>query len=379
MAENKRDYYEVLGLGKGASEDEIKKAYRRLAKKYHPDLNPGDKQAEANFKEVNEAYEVLSDSQKRARYDQYGHAGVDPNFGAGGYQGYGFDGMDFDFGDLFSSFFGGSGRRQNPNAPRRGSDISASIVISFEEAARGCKKQVDVRVITACDECNGSGAAKGTSPKTCPTCHGSGQERRQQRTPFGVIQTQTICSRCRGRGRIIETPCHACDGTGHVRRPSSIGINIPAGIDDGQIITIRGKGNSGTNGGPAGDLQVSVAVRPHPIFEREGYDVWYELPLTFVQAALGAEVDVPTLDGNIKHVIKEGTQPGDMFRLKGKGIPFVNGRGHGDQILKVTIEVPQKLNATQKKLLKELEEACGEGNYPKRRTFFQKVKDAFNS
>lgn len=379
MAENKRDYYEVLGIQKGASDDEIKKAYRQMAKKYHPDLNPGDKEAEARFKEVNEAYEVLSDQQKRARYDQYGQAGVDPNFGAGGYQGYGFDNIDIDLGDIFSSFFGGGGRRQNPNAPRRGSDISASVIISFEEAARGCKKQVDVHVISVCDDCGGSGAAKGTSPKTCPTCGGSGQERRQQRTPFGVVQTQTVCSRCRGRGTIIDTPCRTCEGTGHVRKPSVIGINIPAGIDDGQIISIRGKGNAGSNGGPAGDLQISVSVRPHPLFERDEYNVWYELPLTFVQAALGAEVSVPTLDGKISYQIREGTQPGDTFRLKGKGIPFVNGHGRGDQILKVTVEVPQKLSAAQKKILKEFEEASGDNNYPKRKSFFNKIKDAFNS
>lgn len=380
MPENKRDYYEVLGIQKGASDDEIKKAYRQMAKKYHPDLNPGDKEAEARFKEVNEAYEVLSDKQKRARYDQYGQAGVDPNFGAGGYQGYGFDNIDIDLGDIFSSFFGGGGsRRQNPNAPRRGSDISASVIISFEEAAHGCKKQVDVHVISVCDDCRGSGAAKGTFPKTCPTCGGSGQERRQQRTPFGVVQTQTVCSRCRGRGTIIDTPCRTCEGTGHVRKPSVIGINIPAGIDDGQIISIGGKGNAGSNGGPAGDLQISVSVRPHPLFERDGYNVWYELPLTFVQAALGAEVSVPTLDGKISYQIREGTQPGDTFRLKGKGIPFVNGHGRGDQILKVTVEVPQKLSAAQKKILKEFEETSGDNNYPKRKNFFNKIKDAFNS
>ncbi|MDD3693299.1 MAG: molecular chaperone DnaJ [Oscillospiraceae bacterium] len=377
MAENKRDYYEVLGLQKSASEDEIKKAYRKMAKKYHPDLNPGDKQAEARFKEVNEAYEVLSDAQKKARYDQYGHAGVDPNFGAGGYQGYGFDDFDFDLGDIFSSFFGG-GRRQNPNAPRRGSDISSSVVISFEEAAKGCKKQIDISVIAPCGECQGSGAAKGSSPTTCPVCRGSGQERRQQRTPFGVVQTQTVCSRCRGKGKIINNPCNVCGGSGQVRRAQKIGINIPAGIDDGQIISIRGKGNSGANGGPPGDLQVAVSVRPHPIFERDGYDVWYELPLTFAQAALGTEVEVPTLDGKITHTIHEGTQPGEVFRIKGKGIPNVNGRGRGDQIIRVTVEVPQKLNATQKKLLKEFDEASGDNNYPKRRTFFEKVKDAFN-
>ena len=375
---DKRDYYEVLGLQKGASDDEIKKAYRQMAKKYHPDLNPGDKEAEAKFKEVNEAYEVLSDAQKKARYDQYGQAGVDPNFGAGGYGGYGFDNMDIDLGDIFSSFFGGRGR-SNPNAPRRGTDISASVAISFEEAARGCKKQVEVRAVAACDECGGSGAAKGTHPKTCPNCNGTGQERRQQRTPFGVIQTQTACSRCQGRGTIIETPCRTCNGTGHVRKPSTVGINIPAGIDDGQVISIRGKGNAGANGGPAGDLQIAVSVRPHPLFEREGFDVWYELPLKFSQAALGAEVSIPTLDGKVDHAIREGTQPGDTFRLKGKGIPYLNGRGRGDQIVRVTIEVPQKLTAEQKKLLTQFEEACVENNYPNRRSFFDKIRDAFNS
>ena len=379
MADNKRDYYEVLGVAKGASEDEIKKAYRQMAKKYHPDLNPGDKEAEARFKEVNEAYEVLSDSQKKARYDQYGHAGVDPNFGAGGYQGYGFDGMDIDLGDIFSSFFGGGGaRRSNPNAPRRGSDVSASVVISFEEAARGCKKQVDVRLVDTCSDCRGSGAAKGSAPKPCPACNGNGQERRQQRTPFGVIQTQSVCSRCRGKGKIIDKPCSTCSGTGQVRRPSSVGINIPAGIADGQVITIRGKGNAGTNGGPAGDLEIQVAVRPHPVFEREGYDVHCELPLTFAQMALGAEVQVPTLDGNVPYTVREGTQPGETFRLKGKGFPYINGRGRGDEVVRVTVEVPKNLTSEQKKLLHAFEESLGDKNYQKRRSFFDKLRDAFN-
>ena len=379
MADNKRDYYEVLGVAKGASEDEIKKAYRQMAKKYHPDLNPGDKEAEARFKEVNEAYEVLSDSQKKARYDQYGHAGVDPNFGAGGYQGYGFDGMDIDLGDIFSSFFGGGGaRRSNPNAPRRGSDVSASVVISFEEAARGCKKQVDVRLVDTCSDCRGSGAAKGSAPKPCPACNGTGQERRQQRTPFGVIQTQSVCARCRGKGKIIDKPCSTCSGTGQVRRPSSVGINIPAGIADGQVITIRGKGNAGTNGGPAGDLEIQVAVRPHPVFEREGYDVHCELPLTFAQMALGAEVQVPTLDGNVPYTVREGTQPGETFRLKGKGFPYINGRGRGDEVVRVTVEVPKNLTSEQKKLLHAFEESLGDKNYQKRRSFFDKLRDAFN-
>lgn len=378
MADSKRDYYEVLGISKGASDEDIKKAYRQMAKKYHPDLNPGDKDAEAHFKEVNEAYEVLSDAQKKARYDQYGHAGVDPNFGAGGYQGYGFDGMDIDLGDIFSSFFGGGGsRRANPNAPRQGADVSASVVISFEEAAKGCKKQVDIRLVDTCPDCRGSGAAKGSTPQTCPVCNGTGQERRQQRTPFGVIQTQSVCSRCRGKGKIIDKPCPTCTGTGQVRKPTSVGINIPAGIADGQVITIRGKGNAGINGGPAGDLEVQVAVRPHPVFEREGYDILCELPLTFTQMALGAEVQVPTLDGPVPYTIREGTQPDEIFRLKGKGFPYINGRGRGDEVVRVTVEVPKNLTSEQKKLLHAFEESLGEKNYQKRRSFFDKLRDAF--
>ncbi|MCI8553512.1 MAG: molecular chaperone DnaJ [Clostridiales bacterium] len=378
MAESKRDYYEVLGLQKGASEDDIKKAYRQMAKKYHPDLNPGDKEAEAHFKEVNEAYEVLSDSQKKGRYDQYGHAGVDPNFGAGGYQGYGFDNIDIDLGDIFSSFFGGGGRRQNANAPRRGADLTASVVLSFEESAQGCKKQVEVRMVDTCPDCSGSGAAKGTTSKTCPRCNGSGQERRQQRTPFGVVQTQTVCSQCRGKGQIIETPCPKCGGSGQIRRPSTIGINIPAGIDDGQVISIRGKGNAGVNGGPAGDLQVQISVRPHPLFERRGNDIWCELPLTFTQVALGAEVSVPTLEGSMNYSIREGTQPGDTLRIKGKGFPFINGRGRGDEILRVTVEVPRDLSSEQKRILSSFEATTGEHNYQKRKGFFDKLKDMFN-
>ncbi len=376
MAE-KRDYYEALGISKGASDDEIKKAYRQAAKKYHPDLNPGDKEAEARFKEINEAYEVLSDADKKARYDQYGHAGVDPNFGAGGYGGAGFDGMDFDLGDIFSSFFGGGGRRQNPNAPRRGSDVGTNVVISFEESARGCKKQVSVQLVGVCEECGGSGAAKGSTPRSCSRCSGTGQVRSQQRTPFGVVQTQSVCPDCRGKGKTIDTPCRSCSGTGHVRKPATIGINIPAGIDDGQVITIRGKGNAGANGGPAGDLQVQVSVRPHPIFERKGYDILCDLPLTYAQVALGAEVSVPTLDGSVPYSIKEGTQPGDTFRLKGKGFPYINGRGRGDLLVHVTVEVPRNLSADQKKLLKAFEDAMSDNNYQKRKSFFDKIRDAF--
>ena len=308
---DKRDYYEVLGVSKGASDDEIKKAYRKMAKQYHPDLHPGDAEAEAKFKEVGEAYEVLSDAQKKSRYDQFGHAGVDPNFGAGGGWGGGVD-VDFgDIGDIVSSIFGGGfgggfggSRRQNPNAPRPGSDVGASVFISFEEAAKGCQKKVSVQRIVHCGECGGSGAKKGTSPTTCPDCGGTGQVSRAQRTPFGVMQTQSVCPRCQGRGRIIEHPCPTCGGQGRTRQTEQMGINIPAGINDGQVITFQGRGSAGQNGGPAGDLQVQVSVRPHPLFERDGFDIWYELPITYAQAALGAEVEIPTLDGKIPFTIK---------------------------------------------------------------------------
>ncbi len=379
---DKRDFYEVLGLQKGASDDEIKKAYRKLAKQYHPDLNPGNAEAEARFKEVGEAYEVLSDSDKKARYDQFGHAGVDPNFGAGGYGPGG--GVDFgDIGDIFSSIFGGGfggggSRRQNPHAPRRGGDASASVIISFDEAAKGCKKKIGVQRIATCPDCGGSGAKAGTSPQTCPQCGGSGYETRQQRTPFGVMQTQAPCTRCQGKGRIIESPCSKCGGQGRIRQTEQVGINIPAGIDDGQVINIPGKGSAGINGGPAGDLQIQVSVRPHPLFERDGFNIWYELPITYAQAVLGDEVDIPTLDGRMKFEIKDGTQPGDVLRVRGKGIPYLNGRGTGDMLLKIVVEVPKNLSKEQKKLLKDFDEATSDKNYQKRKSFFDKIKKGFN-
>ncbi len=384
MAGEKRDYYEVLGVQKGASDDEIKTAFRKKVKEFPPDLHPGDKQAEASFKEVNEAYEVLSDSDKKARYDQFGHAGVDPNFGAGGgggaYGGWG--ATDFDFGDIFSSFFGGGGvggaRRSNPNAPRRGGDASAFVGISFEEAAFGCKKQIEVDLVETCPTCGGSGAEAGSSPATCPVCHGSGYEMRQQRT-FGVVmQTQVVCSRCHGKGKIIEKPCHACRGNGQVRAKKQVGINIPAGIDDGQVLTVRGKGHAGQNGGPAGDLEVEISVRPHPIFKRDGFHLLCELPLTYSQLALGAEIEIPTLEGKVPYTIKEGTQPGEIIRLRGKGISYVNGRGKGDLIAQITVEVPKNLSGKQKELLRAFEASLEDKNYQQRKTFWGKVKDLFN-
>ncbi|MBQ0083728.1 MAG: molecular chaperone DnaJ [Clostridiales bacterium] len=384
MAEEKRDYYEVLGVDKSVSDDDLKKAYRKAAKKYHPDLNPGDKTAEQKFKEVNEAYEILSDKEKRARYDQFGHAGVDPNFGGGGGYGGGFGGFggfgDFgDLGDIFGSIFGGGGgSRRNPNAPRRGNDTAANVIISFEEAAKGCKKTVKVTRIENCTECGGNGCEKGTQPKTCPACHGSGSVTSVQRTPFGSMQTQRPCEQCRGTGKIVDKPCRTCGGKGKIRHTLNQEVEIPAGIDDGQILNIRGGGDAGSNGGPAGDLHINITVRPHPIFERDGFDVFCTIPITFSQAALGAEITVPTLDGKVKFTIHEGTQSGDEFKLKGKGIQRLRYSGRGDQYVKVFVEVPKNLSKEQKERLKAFDEAVNESNYKSRKTFAEKLKDFFD-
>ena len=378
-AENKRDYYEVLGVQKGASEEEIKKAYKKMARKYHPDLNPGDKDAEEKFKEVNEAYEVLSDSEKKARYDQFGFAGVDPNFGAGG-GGYG-GGAGFDFGDLgdiFGSFFGGGfgggQTRRNPNAPQRGESIRMNLTISFEEAAFGCEKELELDRYESCETCHGSGAAPGTSPETCPDCGGSGVVQTRRQTPMGVFASTAPCSRCGGRGKIIKEPCKDCRGSGMVRRRRKIQASVPAGIDNGQTISIRGQGHAGKNGGPEGDLLVTITVRPHELFRREGTSVLCEAPITFPQAVLGAELEIPTIDGKVKYDIPEGTQSGTTFRLKGKGIPALNGRGRGDQYVTVYIETPRNLNREQKEALKKFAEAVGENNYEERKSFFRKFK-----
>ena len=376
MAEQKRDYYEVLGITKGASEDEIKKAYKKMARKYHPDLNPGDKEAEEKFKEVNEAYEVLSDPDKKARYDQYGHAGVDPNFGAGGA---GFDGsFDFgDLGDIFGSFFGGGfggGRRTNPNAPHRGESIRMSLAISFEEAAFGCEKEVTVDRMEQCGACHGSGCAPGTSPEVCPDCHGSGQVQVRRQTPMGVFASTSPCPKCGGKGQIIHQPCKDCHGTGSARKRKTIQASIPAGIDNGQTISIRGQGNAGKNGGPAGDLLITITIRPHELFRREGTSVLCEAPITFAQAVLGAELVIPTIDGKVKYDLPEGTQSGTTFRLKGKGIPSINGHGRGDQYVTVYIETPRNLNKEQKEALRKFAETMGDNNYEERKKFFKKFK-----
>ena len=391
MAE-KRDYYEVLGIGKNATDAEIKSAYRKLAKKYHPDLNPGNKEAEEKFKEVNEANDVLSDPQKRQRYDQFGFAGVDPNYaaanggGAGGFGG-GFGGVDLGdiFGDIFGggfgggfSGFGGGSSTRTANAPRKGHDIQASVILTFEEAAHGCSKKITINRQDTCPDCGGTGAAKGTSPETCPDCGGRGYVVTQQRTPFGVMQSQQPCSHCGGRGTIIRNPCKTCRGTGKTAARKSLEINIPAGIDDDQNIALRGQGDAGSNGGPAGDVIVHVTVKADPMFERDGYDVTIHVPITFSQAVLGDDVEVPTVDDRIVQHIPEGTQSGTKFRLRGQGIQYLNGRGRGDQYVIVDVEIPKKVTRAQREALKAFEDSMKEDNYEKRKGFFKNLRDRFS-
>ncbi len=376
---NKRDYYEVLNVDKSASDADIKKAYRKLAKQYHPDVNPGDKAAEAKFKEVNEAYEVLSDSQKRAKYDQFGHAGVDPN-GFGGFGGGGFG--DFDFGgigDIFETFFGGSGMGgrsgRNRNGPQKGQDLKYAMEIAFEEAAFGIEKEITINRAENCTTCGGTGSKPGTSPSACKHCNGTGQIQYKQSTPFGQFVNVKTCDVCRGEGKIITNPCEKCSGKGKIRKSIKIKINVPAGIDDGQTISLRGEGEPGVKGGHAGDLYISIRVRQHPLFQRQGNDVVCEIPITFAQAALGSELEVPTLDGKVKYTMPEGTQTGSVFRIKGKGIPYIRGSGRGDQYVKVNIEVPKKLNEKQKAILKEFADAGGDDIHEERKSFFNKMKD----
>lgn len=379
MAQEKRDFYEVLGVSRDADEAAIKRAYRKLAKENHPDLHPGDKAAEARFKEINEAYEVLSDQEKKARYDQFGHAGVDPNYGAGGPGAGGFGGFDdFDLGSIFESFFGGGmGGSQRRNAPQRGSSLQVSLALTFEEAAFGCEKEISVNRVEKCDSCHGTGAKAGTSPETCPTCHGSGQVRTTQRSPLGTFSTTSVCRTCGGRGSIVKDPCGDCRGSGMVHRRRTIKMKVPAGIDEGQQIPLRGEGNCGVNGGPNGDVLVLIGIKPHPIFERQGTSVLCEVPVTFVQACLGAELEVPTLDGPVKYTMPEGTQNGTTFRLKGKGIQSLGRAGRGDQYVTVNIEVPKGLTPKQKDLLRQFGEAVGDQNHQKRKSFFDKLKETF--
>jgi len=379
---NKRDYYEVLGVAKDADEAAIKKAYRTLAKKYHPDVNPGNATAEEKFKEVNEAYQVLSNPQKRAQYDQFGHDGPQAGgFGGGGFGDFsGFGGGGFGgFEDIFSSVFGGGfGGGGRSNGPVRGDDLRYDLTISFEEAAMGCEKEINLVRDEECPTCSGSGAKPGSKVDTCPTCGGSGQERVVTNTPFGRIQNVRTCSRCRGAGKIITEPCPKCHGRGKVRVSKRRTVKVPAGIDNGQVLTIRGQGGLGERGGQPGDLLIVISVKPHKLFKRREDDLYIEMPLTFTQAALGAELDVPTLSKPVKYHFPEGTQPGQVFRLRDQGVTHLRGGGRGDLYVTAVVEIPKKLTNQQKELLRQFEGTTSGSQYEKKRSFFDKLKDALS-
>ena len=377
MADNKRDYYEVLGVDKSASDDEIKRAYRKLAKQYHPDMNPDNKEAEVKFKEVNEAYEILSDADKRSKYDTYGHAAFDPSMGGGagfgGFSGFG-GGGGFDFGDIFSSIFGGGGGGRSRSSAIDGEDIAVRVTISFEEAVFGCKKEVSFARVEGCSDCGSTGAAKGTKPETCKTCNGSGHVRVQQSMGFGFMETQRACSNCRGTGKIVKTPCKNCNGKGFVKVNKKIEVTIPAGIDSEQRIILRGQGSAGRNGGNNGDLYIQVRVLPHTIFDRDGDNLYCEVPISFAEAALGAEIDIPIIGGKTeKFTIPEGTQSDTSFTLRGKGVANVNTKRKGDLIITVNVETPKNLTSEQKKLLSAFAASLGENNNGKKQGFFKKM------
>lgn len=379
---DKRDYYEVLGLQKGASDNDIKKAFRKMAMKYHPDKNPGDKVAEEKFKEINEAYAVLSDPEKKEKYDRFGHAGVDPNSGfgggAGGFGGFGgFEDIFDMFGGAFGGFGGGSRGRRN-NGPRKGSDLQKAVTITFEEAAFGTKKEIRLNKYVKCKTCGGSGAAPGTSKKSCPKCGGTGEIRTAQRTPLGTFQSVSPCPDCNGTGEINETPCPDCGGSGKTRDNVTNSVNIPAGVDNDSVIPIKGQGEPGVNGGPDGDLYIVINVEPHKIFERRGQDLWLEIPITFDQAALGDDIIVPTLEGKVSYKVPSGTQPDTIFRLKGKGIKSVRGNRKGDLYVKVNLEVPTKLNSKQKKAISAMAEKVTGECYQKKSSFLDSLKEFFS-
>lgn len=380
----KRDYYEVLGISKTADDKEIKAGFRKLAKQYHPDLNPDNKEAEAKFKEINEAYEVLSDSEKKAKYDQFGHAAFDQNQGFGGGGGANYGDFNDIFGDIFGDFFGGGasfgGARAQRTGPKAGSDLKIKLDIEFEEAAFGTKRDIKINRIEKCNVCNGTGAKKGTSKKTCPTCGGAGSVKSVQRTPFGQFASTKTCTTCRGTGEVVEDPCTACHGSGKEKKSRKLSINIPAGVDSGSVIPLRGEGNHGDHGGPAGDLYVYLNVKEHELFERDGNDVWCEILISFAKATLGGYIEVPTIEGKVKYDIPEGTQTGTVFRLKNKGIKNLRGSGKGDQYVKIKVVVPKKLTDKQKNILEQFAVEMGEKEDKfdsDKKGFFGKVKDAF--
>lgn len=380
MAE-KRDYYEVLGISKGASEDEIKKAFRKLAKQYHPDVNQGNKEAEAKFKEINEAYEVLSDKEKKARYDQFGHAGVDPNGfgggGAGGFGGFGGGAGFGDFGDIFDMFFGGGGSSRTKSGPQKGADLKYELEIDFKDAVFGVSKEINITRNEECKDCKGTGAKAGSAVETCKKCGGTGEVRYTQNTVFGRVVNVRPCEECHGEGKIIKTPCPTCLGRGKIRKSRKITIDIPAGVDNGSVMPLRGEGEPGEKGGPKGDLYIYIRVKPHSLFKRDGINLFCEIPISFVKAAAGSEIEVPTLDGNEKFDIPEGTQTGTTFKLKGKGVPSLRSKVRGDLYFTVKVEVPKKLNDQQKAALKQFADAMGEDIQGHGKSFFDKVKDAF--
>lgn len=376
---DKRDYYDVLGVERGVTEQDLKKAYRKKAMKYHPDRNADDKEAEGKFKEVNEAYEVLSDSEKRNLYDQFGHAGVNQNGGGqGGFNGGGFGGFEDIFSDFFGGGFGGGSRRSN--GPRKGADVRVDITISFEDAAFGVKKDIEFLRTEECHTCHGEGAEPGSSTSTCSQCNGQGQVRYAQRSLFGETVQVKECDQCNGKGTTYDKPCHTCKGHGKIRKKKKMSIDIPAGVDTGSVLSLRGEGQLGAKGGPRGDVKVVMRVSDHKYFVRDGNHVMYELHISFAQATLGAEVIVPTLEGKVKFKVEPGTQSGKMTRLKGKGIPVVNGYGKGDQYVKIIVDVPSKLTDEQKGKLMEYAESMGEKNdyTSKSKGFFNKVKDALS-
>lgn len=373
-----KDYYEVLGVSKGASDDEIKKAFRQQAKKYHPDLHPGDKEAEAKFKEINQAYSILSDADKRAKYDRFGEAGVDPNgFGGGG--GYGADYVDL--GDIFSSIFGGGfggGGSRRRNGPSKGSDLKYHMSLEFMEAAFGLERDIQITKEDLCKACGGSGAQPGTTPETCPSCRGAGRVQQQTQTLFGMTMVTKTCPTCSGRGTVIKVPCSQCRGRGRLKTSKVLHIKVPAGVDTGDLLPIKGEGEPGTNGGPYGDLYIEFRVKNHDVFRREGTNTFCDVPITYAQAALGAEIEVPTIYGKEKFILKEGTQPGDTSILRGRGIPNkTNPNMKGDHTIKFYIEVPTGLNREQKQLLTQFNNTLTDRNYTKRSQFFQKFKNLF--
>lgn len=377
-----KDYYEILGVEKNATDEDIKKAFRKLAIKYHPDKNRGNKDAEEKFKEINEAYQILSDPQKRSQYDQFGTTDFNAQGGGfGGFNASGFGGFSDIFGDIFGDMFGMGGNRPK-NGPQRGADLEYNIELSFEEAAFGVKKEIDIFRNETCDKCDGTGAKPGTSPKTCPECHGTGQTKTQRNTPFGSFVSVTTCGRCHGEGRIVENPCPHCNGRGKVRKKKVITLNVPAGVDNGNTIPLREEGEPGIKGGPSGDLYIHIRVKPHKIFNRQGFDIMCELPISFIKATLGGIIEVPTLEGNSKENISEGTQPGTIIKLRGKGIPKLRGGGRGDLYAKLNVEIPKKLNDKQKDLMKQIAKEFGEdiSNIgDQKKSFMDMFKDAFNN